>query len=260
MSYNISNHLLFKDGQQVEFISTPNKNGTINPKYVIEHFTASTHINGTKSWFQSKDAKASSQLLIGRDGEIVQFCKLNERAWHAGLSSWDGINGLNAFSIGIEYVNAGRVSKKGDKFFTSEGEELKADDVIYLTHKNETKASYWQKYTTKQLAVGMEITALLVKFYNMKDVLGHDDISPNRKNDPGPAFPMESFKPNTQGIHYYSTIANLNLRVGAGTEFKAITVIPQGTKIELLLKVGDWSRINYEGTIGFVSTKYLKYT
>lgn len=256
----IKDNLLFVDGKQVEYIQTPNvSSGTILPKYVIEHFTADTNPSSTKSWFKNKDAKASSQILIDREGKITQFCKLNQKAWHAGVSKWNGIEGLNSFSIGIEMTNAGRLHKKGDFYYgTYEDVKFTEEQVIKAKHKNEKTESYWLKYTDIQLEVCLELTNLLVAHFNMDDVLGHDDIAPGRKSDPGPAFPIEKFKPSPKLGKIKTLKDNVNFRVGAGIEYKSIEVIPSGKAVTETLIQGDWSRIEYNNKLGWVNNKYLK--
>lgn len=97
--------------------------------------------------------KVSSHLLIRRDGEIIQFVDFNKRAWHAGESSYCGVEKCNDFAIGIELEGA--------------------DDITY---------------TEAQYAALLPICALLQQNYPIEDIVGHNDISPGRKTDPGEAF------------------------------------------------------------------------
>lgn len=105
--------------------------------------------------------KVSSHLLIKRTGEIVQYVPFNKRAWHAGLSSYQGRERCNDFSIGIE---------------------LEGTETIHYT-----EAQY------NQLAAAV---ASLLKAYPglSKDrVTGHSDIAPGRKTDPGESFDWQKF-------------------------------------------------------------------
>ena len=105
--------------------------------------------------------RVSSHLLIRRDGELVQYVPLHKRAWHAGLSSYDGREKCNDFSIGIELEGA--------------------DDV---------------PYEDAQYQVLAKVTRLLVKAFpamNQQRITGHSDIAPGRKTDPGPAFDWQRF-------------------------------------------------------------------
>lgn len=105
--------------------------------------------------------RVSSHLLIRRDGELVQYVPLHKRAWHAGLSSYQGREKCNDFSIGIELEGA--------------------DDV---------------EYETAQYRVLAKVARLLLQAYpnmNRERITGHSDIAPGRKTDPGPAFDWDYF-------------------------------------------------------------------
>jgi len=192
----ISNNTLYgNDGKQVAFIQSPNKDGNLVPQYLIMHYTESTSAASTISWFQEPSSKVSAHLLIGRDGTITQFVRFNVVAWHAGESTWDGLLSLNKYSIGIELVNAGRLSRSGDSWVCAvDSKVIPADQVLIAQHKNETFNSAWQTYTEVQLNTAAEVGKLLFTNYNLTALLGHEDIAPGRKVDPGPAFPLESMR------------------------------------------------------------------
>jgi UDP-N-acetylglucosamine:LPS N-acetylglucosamine transferase len=73
-------------------------------------------------------------------------------------------------------------------------DEYDDSEVIEAVHKHETEPRGWHTFTPEQIAAALEVSKLLVNHYNLRDVVGHDDIAPGRKLDPGPAFPMESFR------------------------------------------------------------------
>ena len=100
-----------------------------------------------------RDLKVSSHFLIRRDGELVQFVPCAKRAWHAGASRWRGRERCNDFSVGAELEGA--------------------DDLPYAD------AQY--------LSLHRLLLALRAR-YPIVDVVGHSDIAPDRKTDPGPAF------------------------------------------------------------------------
>lgn len=159
MNIEIRNHILFIDGKQVDYRPSPNIGGVITPQYVIVHYTAAQTANSAISWMLSKQGGVSAHLHIARDGKVVQLVPFNIKAWHAGVSTWKGLTGLNSHSIGLELQNDSK-----------------------------------EDYTPLQLEVTKDITKALVSKYAIKDVLGHSDISPGRKVDPGPKFPMGLFK------------------------------------------------------------------
>lgn len=268
----IKNHLLYnKDGNQVSYHPTPNKGGKYIPQFLVMHYTAATTTQSTLSWFLNKNANASAHLLIGRDGAVFQFAPFNVVCWHAGESRWGGIVGLNKHSIGIELVNGGRLTNQGNQFICPVGKKsVPHDNVMLATHKNETIESAWHEYTELQLEVSQEIAALLVNGYDLKDVLGHDDIAPIRKSDPGPAFPMKSFRSKAMGrknqaLDEYVTTNNLNIRSGPGTGFSTLTQpLASGTRVLMLKREGNWSFVEVldgsDGVMdleGWVFTRYL---
>jgi N-acetyl-anhydromuramoyl-L-alanine amidase len=100
--------------------------------------------------------KASSHLLIRRDGEVVQYVSLNDRAWHAGASNYCGRERCNDFSIGIELEGA--------------------DDVAY------EPAQY------RKLADVISVLCNAYPSLSRDRIVGHSDIAPGRKTDPGESF------------------------------------------------------------------------
>lgn len=256
--YSIKEHLLYKDGVQVSFIESPNQSGNINPRFIIQHFTADLRKGQAVSWLKSPDSKVSAHLVIELDGTVIQMVKFNKKAWHAGASNYEGLEGLNSFSIGIENVNPGRVAKIGDKFFVGKVEVPK-ESVVWLKHKNESKEAYWYVYPEQQLKVIEEVTKVIAEYYGITKVLGHEDIAPGRKNDPGPAFPMDRIKGKIAARKESAiTTSNINFRTGGGVEFKAFEVIPKGKQVTVLIKGNTWTKVEYENKLGWVSTKYLK--
>lgn len=268
----ILNHLLYaNDGKQVSYRATPNKGSKYTPTYLVMHYTAATKAAGSIAWFLKPEAKASAHLVIDKDGTITQFAPFNVVTWHAGASQWNGLKGLNSYSIGIELVNGGKLIKQGGKWVCPVDKESVPDnDVIIAKHKNETVENAWHEYSEKQLAVAIEVAALLVKTYTLKDVIGHDDISPYRKSDPGPAFPKGSFKSKAMGrkdetLDLYKTSTEVNIRKGAGTQFETVTkMLPANTKVTILKREGTWSFVEVLDTVhglndieGWISAKYL---
>lgn len=97
--------------------------------------------------------KVSSHFLIRRTGELIQFVSCEQRAWHAGLSQWQGRERCNDFSIGIEL----------------EGSDIEAFEA--------------EQYIILQMLI-----KALQKRYPIRHIVGHSDIAPGRKTDPGPFF------------------------------------------------------------------------
>ncbi|TNF96012.1 MAG: 1,6-anhydro-N-acetylmuramyl-L-alanine amidase AmpD [Gammaproteobacteria bacterium] len=108
------------------------------------------------------DLKVSSHLFIRRDGELVQFVPLHKRAWHAGQSVFEGRSRCNDFAIGIELEGA--------------------DDIPY------------EENQYHQLADVIRIIFECYPGISDRNIVGHSDISPDRKTDPGPAFDWYKLK------------------------------------------------------------------
>ncbi|RZK65036.1 MAG: hypothetical protein EOO92_26810 [Pedobacter sp.] len=202
---------------------------TLTPKILIQHFDASANATGAISWMLSPKSKVSAHLHIDRDGNITQLVAFNRVAYHAGESEWRGLIGMNSGSIGIEIQNTGS-----------------------------------QEYTTKQMNAVAEVSKLLVEYYALTEVVGHEDVAPIRKNDPSGTkvnlfdwaglLIVCGLTPSTK-----ITSADLNIRRGQGTQYPVVTKIPKGKKVFELNKVGSWSKIQIVGSnqSGWVSNAYL---
>ncbi len=102
---------------------------------------------------QLRGLKVSSHFFIRRDGEIIQFVSCLNRAWHAGLSLWQGRTRCNDFAIGIE---------------------MEGSDFVPYADSQYRSLSY--------------LTRRLQRAYRIKEIVGHSDVAPERKTDPGPYF------------------------------------------------------------------------
>lgn len=149
------------------------KNEVKYPKFLILHYTVS-NFESTKNNFLDPASQVSSHYVLDTDGQVYIFVPEEKRAWHAGVSYFDGVGynlttrkriygDMNSASIGIEIVNPGY-----DKVVT----DLKV-------------------YTKPQIKSLRILVSNIVERYNIppKYVLGHSDIAPNRKFDPGFYFP-----------------------------------------------------------------------
>lgn len=192
----VQGNLLVKenDAERIKFLPTDNKSAPVHPLYLIMHYTAGVSLEGAVNWFLQPQAKASAHFVVDRDGSIVQMVELDKRAWHAGESSWGSLQGMNQFSIGIELVNAGKLARRGDGAWINWSNTVIAPvEVIEAVHKNEKTAAGWQIYPEAQIQAAIQLGVALNDAFHFQDVLGHEDIAPRRKTDPGPAFPMGRF-------------------------------------------------------------------
>lgn len=172
----------------------------IKPLYLLIHYTAGTSASGAEEWFKNPASQASSHLIIDRDGAIIQMVPFNRRAWHAGESKWGELTDINTHSIGIEIVNAGKLRKRSDGTWLSwANKPIANEEVTLATHKNEQRETGWHEFTEAQIQSTLEVGILLAAKYELIDVLGHDDVAPKRKVDPGSLFPMPSIRSRILG-------------------------------------------------------------
>jgi N-acetylmuramoyl-L-alanine amidase len=155
---------------------------------------------------------------------------------------------VNGFGIGIELDNAGALLRRGDGWTSAWGAPIDDADVVTAAHKHGGPVRGWHAYSARQLAVAADVANTLVRHYDLVDVVGHDDVSPGRKTDPGPAFPMQSFRARVMGrpdgepaVERAQTTVALNIRTGPGTAFERLPAspLPAGTKLEILAVQGE---------------------
>jgi len=260
----INNHrLIADDGNPVRYVETPNKSGAMTPEYLVMHYTAGSSAEGSVAWMCNPAARAAAHLVIARDGRITQLAPFNRCTWHAGQSQWAGRSGLNGCSIGIELDNAGKLERTGGQWRSAISKRVYADDdVLLANHKHDHLGAPprgWHEYSETQLDAAAEVGLLLVRKYALQDVLGHEDIAPGRKSDPGPAFPMASFRARLLGraddaVEVYRTSAALNVRAGPGTEYAALpgSPLPVEIQVAVLEQQGIWWRVDVLDTVSGV--------
>jgi N-acetylmuramoyl-L-alanine amidase len=272
----IRNHRLVGAGNSpLPYLASAHHGGIITPRFLVIHYTGGGSAAGTIAWFRDPVSRVSAHLVIGRDGKVTQMVPLNREAWHAGQSRWGNLSGLNRHSIGIELDNAGCLIRSGGKWVSPLTRRSYPDsEVTVAPHKNDppgTVPSGWHAYTPEQIEATLECGMALTHHYALADVLGHDDISPGRKRDPGPDFPMASVRARLMGRgddhpERYRTTARLYVRNGPGPGFDALpgTPLPPATEVEVLAKNGLWWQVDVVGEVngvmdivGWCHSKYL---
>ncbi|MBC7838540.1 MAG: N-acetylmuramoyl-L-alanine amidase [Nitrospiraceae bacterium] len=254
-------------GGNVSFVETPNKGGDLAPRYLVFHYTAGKSATSSINWLTNPESKASAHLVLARDGTITQLAPFNIKTWHAGLSHWNGLSGLNSYSIGIEMDNAGPLKKVGDQYQPWFGTLYAEDRVVLAKHKLDDEPRWWHAYTEIQIQRALELAQLLVRHYQLQDVVGHEDIAPDRKRDPGPAFPLEHVRAVVLGREeeeregYEVMASTLNIRSGPGVEFPSVAEpLKRGTVVVLLEKRDRWHKVELvkNGDIeGWVHNRFL---
>ena len=127
--------------------------GCFGGPHVSDLFTCRVDYNADPSLADLRGLRVSTHFFIRRDGSVIQYVSANERAWHAGVSSFRGREKCNDYSIGIELEGT--------------------DDT---------------PFEAAQYAALAALTEALRRRYPLTDVQGHEDIAPGRKTDPGPLF------------------------------------------------------------------------
>lgn len=138
------------------------------PDLIVLHADAGASDAGTISWIADPSSKVSYHLFVGRDGRVYRFVEDDLRAWHAGASSFAGIPDCNDYSIGVSFAN----NQTGELF------------------------------PTVQVDAGVALVSWLCARHGIgvSRITTHAIISPGRKHDPGPNFPLTAFLARVGGV------------------------------------------------------------
>jgi len=150
-------------------------------KFIIIHYTGMKSETRAIKKLINFDSKVSSHYFIKNNGQVITMVPDAYEAWHAGRSSWGKYNFLNKYSIGIEISNPG--------------------------HQHGYK-----KFKLNQIVSLKKLLKFLIKKYNIKSrhVLGHSDIAPTRKKDPGEKFPWKKLAKNN--LCYWHNLNEKNIQ------------------------------------------------
>ena len=140
-------------------------------RFIILHYTGMKSEKEAIIRLTNIQSQVASHYLITRGGKITNLVPDLYIAWHAGVSSWKNLNSLNKNSIGIEITNPGHQFG-------------------------------YKKFSKKQINSLINLSKFLIKKYkiNKRNILGHSDIAPDRKKDPGEKFPWEYLAKKNIGI------------------------------------------------------------
>ena len=149
-------------------------------KFIIFHYTGMQKESAAINRLTNIQSEVSCHYLIKNNGEIIKIVPDLFIAWHAGKSSWKNYKSLNQNSIGIEITNPGHEFG-------------------------------YKKFSKKQILTLLKLSKFLIKKYRIssKNILGHSDIAPQRKKDPGEKFPWEYF--SKKGIGMWHTLRKKEL-------------------------------------------------
>jgi N-acetylmuramoyl-L-alanine amidase len=252
--------------------------GPIVPEVVVLHDTAGRLNPGNSVEWLATTPTASVHFVVETDGSITQLVPTNRRAGHAGQSHFHGRDDVNAFSIGIEIVNPGKLTPVT-------GGGLSWFKVLYpnvrVMNTPEHGHGAWMDYTDAQIAA---VEALLLVLFagirTLTDITTHWYISPGRKVDTNPLFPLESIRARVLGRDDPALVAadlgagdpgdddwvrivakgSLNIRRWPSFNPNVIGSVPEGTVVPVLLRgtfAGrQWEKIIFNGQTGWVLSRY----
>ena len=187
-------------------------------KFIIFHYTGMRNENHAIKRLINPKSKVSCHYLIRNDGKIVVLVPDLYIAWHAGVSSWKKYKFLNKNSIGVE------ISNPGHNF-------------------------NYKKFSSKQINSIINLTNSLIKKYkiNPENILGHSDIAPDRKKDPGEKFPWK---------YLYKKKIVLGFDVNQKLLFKSRDQKTSTKEKKLFMR--NLNKIGYSKNFKMNQTKYLK--
>ena len=187
-------------------------------KFIVFHYTGMKRETDAINKLTNEKSKVSSHYFIKNNGEILSLVPDIYTAWHAGISSWHKYNFMNKYSIGIE------ISNKGHNF-------------------------KYVNFNKKQINSVIKLSKFLIKKYKIKTnfILGHSDISPDRKKDPGEKFPWHYLSKKKIGIWH-----NLNQKYLSKKRNIKLN------KTEVIIFIQNLFKIGYPKNKNISKTKYRK--
>ena len=202
----------------------PKKRKTNQIKFLIFHYTGMKTEKATINRLTDIESRVSAHYLIKQNGEIITLVPDLYTAWHAGKSVWKNYSSLNKESIGIEIVNPGH-------------------DINY------------KKFSKIQLVALVRLSKFLIKKYriNLKNILGHSDIAPERKKDPGEKFPWKLLAKKKIGywhnLNQNELIKNRNLKTSSKEKNLFLTNLFKIGYQKKFLYNSNFNRISFDQII-----------
>jgi N-acetylmuramoyl-L-alanine amidase len=188
------------DSVQLQRLLESDRGGPIVPEAIIVHYSVTANLQGTVQALKARDYVSCHLAIDGyREGErsvlqCAQMVPFNRRAYHAGESSWNGRPALNGWAIGIEVSNPGPLLLRNGQLFTTWGSRWVGDSVA-ATHASGLAPhewNHWAPFTDEEIELLIQLCATLRAAYpTIREVLGHDQVAPGRKFDPGPCVNLD---------------------------------------------------------------------
>ena len=182
--------------------------GAAHPSMIILHYTGMETGRAALERLCDPESKVSAHYVIEESGAIHQLVDDEKRAWHAGVASWEGLSDINSASIGIEIVNGG--------------------------HDFNLPA-----FPDKQIKALEGLLEKLIQKYSVSadKILGHSDVAPGRKIDPGEKFPWARLAQNGYGL--WPAPQEMDFQAAQDL------ILEQGSVLELLGGFGYDTRVEF---------------
>jgi len=185
----------------MDFIDAPSPNFDVRktpPDMIVLHYTGMKTGEGALDRLRDAQAKVSSHYLVEEDGRVFRLVAEERRAWHAGVSFWKGETDVNSRSIGIEIVNPGH--EWGYRAFPG-----------------------------TQIAAVIDLLADIRTRWMIEDgrIVGHSDVAPDRKDDPGELFPWKTLAEAGHGL-WVEPPAAPGAPLGEGAEGAGVFALQAG--------------------------------
>lgn len=174
-------------------------NRTLPISLLVLHYTGMESGPAALARMQDPEAKVSAHYMVEEDGTIYRLVDEDKRAWHAGVSSWSGETNINSNSIGIEIVNGGH------DFGLPDFPDVQIMAVIALS---------------KDIIIRNKIKP--------RNVVGHSDIAPERKNDPGEKFPWQGLAAAGIGEFPQNVTDDRRVLFAAGDRDRGVAIAQSG--------------------------------
>ena len=159
-------------------------------KFIIIHYTGMKKESEALKRLSNPKSKVSTHYFIKNNGTVINMVPDDYVAWHAGISHWKNYKSLNKYSIGVEISNPGHNYK-------------------------------YKNFSQKQISSLTKLLKMIIKKYKIKreNILGHSDIAPSRKKDPGEKFPWRKLA--KKKISYWYKISEKKIKIYRGKKLLA---------------------------------------
>ncbi|MES3027778.1 MAG: N-acetylmuramoyl-L-alanine amidase [Pseudomonadota bacterium] len=182
----------------IEAVSPNFNERTVPPDILVLHYTGMKTGPEALARLRDAESKVSSHYLVEEDGRVFRLVPEERRAWHAGVSSWKGESDINGRSIGIEIVNPGHEFG-------------------------------YRPFPEAQVAAVIELVADIRTRWSIEDsrIIGHSDVAPDRKQDPGELFPWKRLAQAGHGL-WVEPAAAPGLPLSEGEEGAGVFALQAG--------------------------------